>query len=583
MSRALPFLVAAAAALPFLPALSGGFLHWDDAANLLAHDAWRGLSPAHLRWMAGATVMGPWQPLTWLSWAVDFSVWGLSPYAFHATNLALHAATAAVLTLLLKALLDAGAPSASEKRRRLAAAGAALLWAVHPLRAEPVAWITERREVLCAFFYVLSAFLYIGGRRKACFAAFVAACLSKGSAITLPLSFILLDVYPLKKKPSLALLTEKVPFFAVSLFVGIIGLLAQGSDASLKDLSSASMPLRLSLAVRSLSFYLEKSFVPSGLSPFYPVPPGFGPFHASVLASSALLALLAGTAWRLRQRYPILLAAFVHHAVALAPLIGLVRFGEHLAADRYAHLSGFALAALAASALLKAPFAAVPLGVLLGALSASQARVWRSDLALWTAAEKAAPSRHARLNLAAALREAGRPDEAAARDAALVREAPELAEPRVNYAGWLAGKGRHAEALAALEHLPPAGPYAAKARFNRALALEGLGRAPEAETELRAALALDPDYAEARNNLGLSRLRAGDYAAAERELAEAARLKPAWTAPWFNRGLALARQGRLMPAAESFERAAALGDPAAKINAASVRAALRGRPTSAGR
>lgn len=544
MTRALGILVGLLGALPFLPALSGGFLHYDDAPNLLMHDAWRGLSASHLRWMLGATVMGPWQPLTWLSWAVEHALWGLSPFAFHLTNLALHAAGAALLAVLLARLLAKAAPERPETRRALAAAGGALLWAVHPLRVESVAWITERRDVLCALFYVASALFYVDGRRRSSWLAFVAACLSKGSAITLPLSFLVLDLYPLKRTPSLALLTEKLPYFFASFVVGLVGVLAQGSDAHLSD---ASLPLRLALSLRSLSFYLEKTIWPAGLSPFYPVPRGFSLSHASVLASSACVAALAWSAWSVRKRWPAVPAALALYAVALLPMLGLVRFGEQLVADRYSHLAMLPLAGLAAAALLRAPAAALPLALVLGSLSRAQAKLWRSDLELWSAAETRAPSRPALVNLAAALRDAGRPDEAAERDAALMRAAPELAAPRVNLSAYLLGKGKPADALAVLEPVGPRSPYAALACLNRGLALRGLRREADAE----------------------------------KQLAKAVELNPGLTAAWFQRGMALASLGRLKEALASFEEAAKRGEPAAARNAAAVRAALK--PTAGAR
>lgn len=566
--------VALVAALPFLPSLSGGFLQWDDAANLLRHDAWRGLSPAHLRWMATTTHMGPWQPLSWLSYALDHAAWGLNPLGFRLTNLLLHAATAGLLTLTLETLLAAGAPDAPPRRRRLAAAAGALLWALHPLRAEAVCWITERREVLSGLLYVLSVLLYV--RRPArlfpAWLAFTGACLAKGSALTLPLTLIVLDAYPLRRPwRTPAVLLEKVPFLLVSLAVGAAGLAGQAADASLSGLASAGPDLRAALALRGLSFYLEKTLWPARLSPFYGVPENFGLQSPIVLACAALVFAAATAAWLLRRRLPALGAALAHHAIALAPLLGIVRFGEQLAADRYAYLSSFGWAALAAAALLRARVlpaaaaAALALGAL-GALTWRQSTLWRSDLALWSAAEAVAgPSapapRQVLVNLAAALRAAGRVDEAAARETAIVAAYPDLVEPRVNLGGWLAAQGRFVEAERVLRPAPPHGPQGAKARYNRALALEGLGRRPEAIAELRAALAAQPAYAEAHNNLGLALLRQGRAQAAESRLAEAARLRPNWALPRYNRGNALAALGRHDEARAAYAEAVRL-DPA---------------------
>lgn len=579
---ALNLAVGVLAAIPFIPSLTGGFLNWDDAANLLNHTAWRGLSPSHLRWMLTTTHMGPWQPLSWLTYALDYSLWGLDAYHFRLTNLLIHAATASLLAALLDALLTAGSPAASPTRRRLAAAGGALLWAVHPLRVEAVCWITERREVLSAAFYVLSLLLYVKrpGSGRPAWLAFVCACLAKGSALTLPLSLIVIDIYPLRRGMSTTIWKEKIPLFLVSAAVGAIGYLGQATDASLKDMSDAGPELRAALALHGLSFYAGKMIWPLNLSPFYGVPADFGLFTPIVLLSAAAMALAVSTAWKLRGQAPALCATLAHHIISLAPLIGLVRFGEHLAADRYMHLAGMGWAALASALLLHSPVIAAPLGITLGMLTWDQSKIWHSDLTLWTAAEIVGPpSRHGLVNLSAALRAVGKDDEAAAREAALLSSFPDVTEPRINYGGWLAARGRNAEALEILRIAPTTGPYAAKAHFNRALALIGLDRRREAIAELKAAVALDRNFAEAHNNLGLALLKLGDRNAAEGAFTRAALLKPDWAAPLFNRGLSQAQSGRLNEALSSFEAAATLtpeGGPAA-INAAAVRRALSER------
>ncbi|HVS17517.1 MAG TPA: hypothetical protein VMT18_02870, partial [Planctomycetota bacterium] len=143
--------VFALAVLPFLGALQAGFLNWDDRGTLLDHEAWRGFTPAHLSWMATSFHMGHHMPLTWLSWAVDWSIWGLDPFGFHLTNVVLHGVNAVLVFFLAERLL-ALTTKLEPRRVRLGAVFAALFFAVHPLRAESVAWITERRDVLsCAF------------------------------------------------------------------------------------------------------------------------------------------------------------------------------------------------------------------------------------------------------------------------------------------------------------------------------------------------------------------------------------------------------------------------------------------------
>jgi hypothetical protein len=139
--------VAALAVAVFLPALGNGFVDWDDELNLTANPQYRGLGWTQLRWMltSASALGGHWIPLTWLTFALDFTLWGMNPLGYHLTNILLHAATAALFALAALRLLRLGMPGAAEPHLRLGAAAAGLLFALHPLRVESVAWATERR------------------------------------------------------------------------------------------------------------------------------------------------------------------------------------------------------------------------------------------------------------------------------------------------------------------------------------------------------------------------------------------------------------------------------------------------------
>src|SRR5712692_9506052 len=190
--------------LSFLPALDGQFLEWDDRKNLVRNAGYRGLGWAQLKGMFTTTVLGHYIPLTWLSFGINYALGGLNPWGYHLLNLLLHSANAALFYVVARRLLAAGIEGASPPTWRLTAgaAFAALVFGVHPLRAESVAWVTERRDVLCGFFYLLAALAYLrgvdGGQRLAArwqavsLAAFGAALLSKAIAMTLPLTLLLL-------------------------------------------------------------------------------------------------------------------------------------------------------------------------------------------------------------------------------------------------------------------------------------------------------------------------------------------------------------------------------------------------------
>ena len=163
----MPLLVPLLTFAVFLPALRNGFLDWDDISNLVENSRYMGLGWEQLRWMFTTFHLGPYQPLSWASYDIDFLVWGLSPFGFHLTNVLLHSVNALLFYFLCLKLLAAAAGQEVKEgaeELRLASGFAALCFALHPLRVESVAWVTERRDVLCGLFYLLALLWYITPR-----------------------------------------------------------------------------------------------------------------------------------------------------------------------------------------------------------------------------------------------------------------------------------------------------------------------------------------------------------------------------------------------------------------------------------
>ncbi len=615
---ALPFLVAAASAAVFAPALTGGFLQWDDAPTLVDNNLWRGLSPSHLRWMFTTFHMGPWQPLSWLSYALDGAVWGMNPFGFHLTNLLLHAATAGVCCVLFQELLRAGAPRSAEGDRDWAAAFGALVFAIHPLRVESVSWITERRDVLSGVLYALALLLYMRRARGhggllPVFASFVAACLAKGSAVTLPVALLIVDAWPLRRRA----LKEKLPFLLVALVVGLVGIAGQDRYGVLKTTAQVGYGERLALSLYGLWFDASRTLWPSTLAPYYPVPTGFALGTPQALAAGAFVLAAVAASWALRRRAPAVPAALAFCAAAAFPALGAVRFGAQLTSDHFFYLSGLGWGALASAAFLSAPrgrvraLAAAAVVLALAATSWSLSFLWRSDLALWTRGVAAFPDAYVpAVNMAHALRAAGRVDEAAEYERRAVAADPLNAEMRNNLGSWLLSQGRATEALEQLTRAAELKPASAPIRYNLGMALRATGRKKEGLAELERAVTLDPGYADALNNLGLALLEDGRAAEAVSRFVEAGKASPLWAVPrynlgnaltvlerdaqavtayreateldprleaaWVNGGNALARVRRLTEAAAAYERALALspGDAAARQNLEAVRRAL---------
>ncbi|HVE12937.1 MAG TPA: tetratricopeptide repeat protein, partial [Elusimicrobiota bacterium] len=534
VSAAVAAAVAALTVWAFLPCLGNGFVAWDDDVNFLANPAFRGLAWGNVRWMLTTSLNGHYQPLAWLSAALDFLRGGLDPRAYHETNLLLHSVNAALVFLLaLRACrLARGRGDKAEPRELAAAAGAALLFALHPLRVESVAWATERRQLLSTAFALGAILAYLRGRRGLSLALYVPALLADELWMPLPAILLVLDAYPLRRRPRLR---EKLPFAALALADGCAALWAQGRQGALTSVRSYGVGERLGQAAYGIVFYLRKSLVPLDLSPLYALTRrSFA--EPAILACAAAVALASVACWRARERRPWALAAWACYLVCLVPVLGWTQAGPQLVADRYSYASCIPWALLAGAAALSRPGAAIALACslpVLAALSRRQLAAWRDTESLWAQALRVDPdNRPARRNLAGYLAARGRPEEALKQYSAAEALCPSCADVLLEKAFVLASLARFPEALASFRRALPADPGEAQAPALFGEALLRRGRTPDAvrfletaprdqrrEALLGAALAAsgDPgralphlrralsakDDAPGRNNLGL--------------------------------------------------------------------------------
>jgi Flp pilus assembly protein TadD len=444
-------IVVLAAVTAFLPGVFGDFVGWDDDRNFTENEAWRGLGWPHVRWMFTAWHMGHYIPVTWLTLGFDYVVWGLNPRGFHLTSLVLHAATALAVLAVARRLLPLALPAVtSEEALRLGALGAALLFAVHPLRVESVVWITERRDVVSGVLALLVVLAYLTaversrpsgalhpGWYAAALALFGLALLAKSIVVTLPLMLVVLDVFPLRRLgggsqtrvPRLVL--EKIPFLLLSAVATGITLAAGRAVGNAVPLDALGLSDRLTIALYGLSFYLGRTLAPFGLSPLYgmsELETLSGRVH--VVAGVLLVAAFAVAA--VRRRLPAALAAAAAvYVLGLLPVLGLVQSGPQLVADRYSYIACLGWAVLAggivarvfdegragAARVARRPAALVMSGaalvVSLVALSARQSLVWHDSETLWRHAVRLGPGNaEAHTNLGATLIRAGRPEEA---------------------------------------------------------------------------------------------------------------------------------------------------------------------------
>jgi len=525
-------LVALASFAAFLPALGNGWVNWDDGVYLLENPHFRGLSVRHLLWMFTTTWSGVYQPLPWLTYAADYKLWGLNPAGYHLTSLLFHCANAVLAFWLARRLFVlCREPESPRQAAALEAAAmfAALAFAVHPLRVESVAWAWERRDVVCGTFSLACVLAALRAREKGSGPAlamtfFAAALLSKALAVTLPLTLLILDGYPLRRIPGAprrwlrgtarSVWLEKIPYLLLALGMGLFALWAQAENRALWSFAQHGLPGRFAQAAYGAMFYVGKTIFPFGLAPIYEMPahPGaLGPAPGLAAAGFALTTLLA---WRLRRKQPGLLAAWLCYLAALAPVLGLLQAGSQLVADRYSYLSCLPWALLAAGWLRRrlegnrwprAGAAAAALILALGSLAWRQTRIWKGPLTLWARALEASPqSPVAQLQMGVALAQAGRTGEAAARFAESLRLNPVCVEAEDALMQASAGRKPPADAPRLLRILDT-NPVCRQARRNWFTARAALGDLDGAIAYFDGLARLQPRDAGARANLERAR------------------------------------------------------------------------------
>jgi Tfp pilus assembly protein PilF len=506
-------------ALVFLPGVGNNWVAWDDGINFLENPHYRGLGWAQLRWMF-TSLDGHWIPLTWLTLGSDYVVWGMRSGGYHLTNLAFHAANAGLAFALARRLLAAAFRRATAAPEITLGAGlAALVWAIHPLRAESVAWVTERRDVVSGLFTLLALLAWLrfcadGGRRWYgwSLAAFAAALMSKAIVVGLPVVLLLLDRYPLRRLERLGArgaLLEKWPFFAASAAAGLIAVAAQRHAGAFTSTTTLDWPGRVAVACYGTVFYVWKTLVPVNLSPLYELPYRVAVLAWPWVAAVAAVVVITLVAVGLRRRRPGIAIGWAIWLVALLPVLGLLHFGPHLAADRNTYLASLApailIGAASATGLARAraryagsliPAAVVALAVSvslgLGVLTVKQVLVWRDSETLWRHAVHVSPSAIAHSKLGAVLDEQGKTEQAITHFRESLRLRPDHTDARNNWGIALARRGRWQEAIAQYRAAVALEPNTIEPRLNLADAFEKVGRTAEAAEQRGIAERLPP-------------------------------------------------------------------------------------------
>ncbi|HTC91905.1 MAG TPA: tetratricopeptide repeat protein [Terriglobales bacterium] len=513
------------------------FVNYDDPKYVIGNShVQEGLHWHTLGWALTTFDFYNWHPLTWITFLTDYQFFALNPAGYHMMNVIYHAFDAVLLFLVLHR-------STGHLGRSFCVA---VLFALHPLNVQSVAWISERKNVVSAIFWFLAIWAYgwyalrPGWKRYLAVAiCFALGLMAKAMVITLPCVLLLLDIWPLGRvknfpyapeaveagfntlrKGWTALVLEKIPLLILSAASAVLTILAQKQGGAIRSTTVYPIGVRIENAILSYALYLEKAFLPRKLAVFYPHP-GFNIPGWEIAASALLLIGITFIVIRLRGKRPYLLVGWLSFLVTLAPVIGLLQNGDQAMADRYAYtpLIGVFLMLVwevaswleqnRARRLVAAALSALLFGALI-ADTRHQLGYWHDSISLFSHAVSVTQNNSiAEANLGEALYTAGKVDEAALHFFNAVRYDSKAPGNHYNYGHSLLVAKKPQEAIAQFNQVLQPGSQRVdnslviRSHYELGLAYIQIGNLQVAEDELKKALAMDPSQYDALLQLGL--------------------------------------------------------------------------------
>jgi tetratricopeptide (TPR) repeat protein len=526
-------IIAAMTLLAFLPSINNGFTNWDDNKYVTENPDLAVHGSHGLIKIATSNYVGNFHPLTMLAYMAEYRLFHLNPAGYHGVNLLLHLFNALLVCACIGGLSGSSA----------AALAGGLLFAIHPLRVESVAWVAELKDVLCGLFYFLSILLYLrysaSGKRAtygACFVAFVMALLAKPMAVSLPIALLLIDY--LKCRPcARRCVGEKIPFIALAALFCVVTFGAQSDIGALNERAMLPRLFRLCIPFYAMIFYPIKTVAPLHLSVLYIFPdtPGLPLTLMIELLLSPVIVFTAGMLlWRYRgsDRTVVFGAAFF--LATILPVLQIVSPGLAVVADRYSYIPSLGLCLLFGQgiAALEQRTAEdrlqrfIPV-ILTAALAAglsvvtfNRCMVWRDGVTLWSDCLATAKNPVAFHNRGCAYVIEGKPDSAIADYTAAIALSPSYAS------AW----------------------------YNRGSVFLSQNDFARAAADLTEAIRLSQKYADACNNRGIAFLEEKRYGEAIADFRRVIELKPDFASAYYNRGLTLLRMGKFIDAATDFSR-----------------------------
>jgi protein O-mannosyl-transferase len=584
--------------LVYLPTLSNGFVNWDDESFLVTNLDYRGLGWKQIHWMFTTCYLGSCMPLNYVTYGIDYLLWGMNPMGYHLTSLLIHAANAVLFYFLSQQLLSLTVASSVVSSRfpiRLAAGFSALFFSLHPLQVEVVAWATGREIAIAGFFFLLTLLCYLRAAQNESSGSspwgwmvlawflYALSLLGKEAALTLPFALLVLDVYPLRRlkgsptewlQPRVRRIWwEKMPFLLMALAAAVKAVMAKEQSGTIYTLENYGLLPRFAQVLQSLAFYPWKTLVPIGLSPLYPLHPFTGFWNLPLLISGTFVFLLTAVLFIVRRRWLAGLTAWVFYGVLLIPVSGVVAFGPYPVADRFSYLPSLGWAVLLGAGLfycwqlwidklvglrtlVLTQGLAVLLLVGLGILTWGQTQIWHDSESLWRHAlaidEKSSIAHN---NLGLVFAERGRLKEAINEFRRSVEIDPLFVEGHTNLGNFLAQRDSPEEAISHLRQALTIDPAFVNAHNTLGNILADRGESDEAIEHFRKALKTNPKSAMTYYNLGRVLAKRGDVDEAIGVYRKAVEINPLDPDAHNNLGLLLASRDNFDQAIKQFREA----------------------------
>jgi protein O-mannosyl-transferase len=544
------------------------FVNYDDDDYVFENPHVQGgISNANVIWALTTFHAGNWHPLTWLSHMLDYQLFGLKAGMNHLTSLLIHIANSILLFFVFRRMTGAMWRSAF----------IAALFALHPLHVESVAWISERKDVLSAFFWILTMWAYVRYAERPGFTRYILGLIffalglmSKPMIVTLPFVLLLMDFWPLcrvqwgqvcgesssrfQKAQALRLVWEKIPLFALVLLSCFVTFLSEQGANTVVSLKIYPLSMRVSNALVSYTTYIRKTFWPDDLAVFYPYPDTIALWQT--IGAGALLVCMFVLVFRVSRRFPYLVVGWLWYIGILVPVIGLVQVGAQGMADRYTYVPIIGLFIIVAWGVpqicqnrshctiwLSASVACLLLVLI--TVTWKQVGYWENSITLFEHNLRFTSNNDvAHNNLGVALNKQDRTEEAIKHFLPALQINPNYEEAHNNLGIALEKQGRTEEAFKHFLQALRIKPDYEEAHYNLGKTLDKHGRTEEAIEHLLQALRIKPDYEEAHNNLGVALNRQGRTDEAIKHFLLALQIDTDYVEAQYNLGNALNKQGR---------------------------------------